>query len=116
VIRFPEQAEGPPPSRTKTDVTPLCRIQSNRKPRPSPGVDCTAAGTPDEIEICGNTALCDLDWELYSIYQVSKGTLDKNQQSQLAKDEIGWVKTRGQCRGDAPCIASAYKSRIDQLR
>jgi uncharacterized protein YecT (DUF1311 family) len=113
---IPKQAEGPSPSDTETEVTPLCKIQPNHKARPSPGVNCTATGTPDEVEICGNAGLCELDWQLYSFYQVAKARLDNNQQSKLAKDEIAWVKKRGECRSDGRCIAAAYKSRIDQLR
>ncbi|HLN37758.1 MAG TPA: peptidoglycan-binding protein [Xanthobacteraceae bacterium] len=118
----PTQTAGPPAStntassETKTEVTPLCKIQPNHKARPSPGVNCTATGTLDEVEICGNTDLCDLDWQLYSFYQVAKTGLDKNQLSQLAKAESAWVKKRGECASDARCIAKAYKLRIDQLR
>ena len=114
--RAPIQAEGPALSETKTEVTPLCKIQPNHRARPSPGVNCSATGTPDEVEICGNTDLCNLDWQLYSFYQVSKARLNKTQQSTLAKDESAWVKKRGECGSDARCIATAYKSRIDQLR
>jgi uncharacterized protein YecT (DUF1311 family) len=117
----PTQTAGPPAStttassETKTEVTPLCKIQPNHKARPSPGVNCTATGTLDEVEICGNTDLCDLDWQLYSFYQVAKTRVDKNQQTQLAKDESAWVKKRGECGSDVRCIAKEYKSRIDQL-
>lgn len=106
----------PTVSEAKVQSTPLCRIQANHKARPSPGVNCTATGAPDELEICGTTNLCDLDWQLYSVYQVVKTSLDKDQQSKLAKDESAWVKKRGECRSDANCIALAYRSRIDQLR
>lgn len=108
-------AGGPAVSEQQTQSIPLCKILPNRKPRPSPGVNCTATGTPDEVQICANTELCDLDWQLYSFYQVKKASLDKGQQDKLSKDESAWVRKRGDCR-DTPCIASAYRSRIDQLR
>lgn len=118
----PAQTAGSPAStktassETKTEVTPLCKIQPNHKARPSPGVNCTATGTRDEVEICGNTDLCDLDWQLYSFYQVAKTGLDKDQLTQLGKAESAWVKKRGECASDASCIAKEYKSRIDELR
>ncbi len=44
-----------------------------------------------------------------------RAPLDKDQQSKLAKDEGAWVKKRGDCKSDTSCIATAYRSRIDEL-
>ena len=82
------------PADTSGEIQPVsfCKIQPGHKAQPSPGVNCTAAGTADEVEICASTSLCELDWHLYSVYQVRKASLDKNQQGKLAKDEDAWVK------------------------
>ncbi len=87
----------------------------NRK-RPSPGVNCTGSGTPDETKICGSATLAELDWQLYDAYQASSARLDQNEQAKLAREEAAWVKQRGECQSDQDCIAEAYRSRIDQLR
>jgi uncharacterized protein YecT (DUF1311 family) len=97
-----------------TQTTP-CEIRPNQKPRPSPGVNCNASGTPDEIQICASASLCDLDWKLFSIYHELKSRLDENQQSKLLISETEWVKERGECQGDVACIAAKYQSRIDIL-
>src|SRR5215472_6923330 len=68
--------------------------------RPSPGVNCTGTGTPDEIAICGNATLIDLDWQLYDAYQASLKRLHQHQQAKLAREAGSWVKQRGECQRD----------------
>jgi len=83
--------------------------------RPSPGVNCTGGG-PDEVTICGNATLSDLDWRLYGVYQSLMKRLDQNQQTKLGREEVSWVKQRGECQSDVNCLTAAYKSRIGQLQ
>lgn len=99
---------------TKSDSPPTNSAQRNG--RPSPGVNCTGTGTPDEVTICGNATLINLDWQLYGVYQSLLKRLDQNQQAKLAREEGSWVKQRGECQKDVSCLAAAYKSRIDQLQ
>lgn len=84
--------------------------------RPSPGVNCTGTGTPDEVAICRNAELTDLDWKLYGVYQSLMKQLDKTRQAKLASEESAWVRQRGECKSDESCITTAYQSRIDQLQ
>jgi len=84
--------------------------------RPSPGVNCTGTGTPDEVAICADARLIDLDWQLYDLYHETLSALDKGQQTQLIHDESVWVTQRSACKGDANCLIEAYQLRIDQLK
>jgi uncharacterized protein YecT (DUF1311 family) len=99
---------------TKSDVPPTNSDQRNA--RPSPGVNCTGTGTPDEVAICGNATLIDLDWQLYGVYQALLKQSDQSQQTKLAREEGVWVKQRGECQRDISCLTAAYKSRIEQLQ
>jgi len=98
---------------TKSDSPPPNSDQN--RARPSPGVNCTG-GTPDEVTICGNATLSDLDWRLYGVYQSLMKRLDQNQQTKLGREEVSWVKQRGECQSDVNCLTAAYKSRIGQLQ
>jgi len=84
--------------------------------RPSPGVNCTGTGTPDEVAICADARLIELDWQLYDRYHETLSALDKGQQTQLIHDESVWVTQRSACKGDANCLIEAYQLRIDQLK
>jgi uncharacterized protein YecT (DUF1311 family) len=105
-----------PPTSSATQPTPSATQPTPpRHTRPSPGVDCTS-GTPDELEICGNASLIDLDWQLNDIYQALMERLDKDQKTQLTRDESAWVRQRLECQRDDSCLAAAYNSRIKQLQ
>lgn len=107
--------EPPPSPPTKNQSSSLCRIQANKKTRPSPGVNCTVSGSLDEVEICASVDLCELDWQLFSVYRIAMASLDKTDQVKLVKDEAAWVRKRGECKSNVSCIATAYKTRINQL-
>jgi uncharacterized protein YecT (DUF1311 family) len=99
---------------TKSDSLPVNTGQN--RTRPSPGVNCTGTGSPDEIEICRSATLMDLDWQLYGVYQALLKRLDQNRQTKLAQEESVWVSQRGECQKDVSCLTAAYKSRIAQLQ
>ena len=96
-------------------------LKSDTKPDqphrvPSPGVNCTGTGTPDEIEICRSAPLMELDWQLLNIYRDLLSRLDKGQRTKLAHEESAWVKQRGECGSDENCLIAQYKKRIFQLQ
>lgn len=111
----PAQTTAPLPQEKKTEL-PSPAKSDQTSARPSPGVNCTGTGTPDEIKICANAKLSDLDWRLYGVYQALSKRLDKDQRAKLASEESAWVRQRGECQSDERCITTAYKSRIDQLQ
>jgi uncharacterized protein YecT (DUF1311 family) len=99
-------------------TTELSSPPNGTHTRPSPGVNCSGKGTPDETVICGNAMLIDLDWQLHDLYGAVLKGLDNNkaQQTKLVHDETAWVALRNACKRDADCLVEAYKSRIDQLK
>jgi uncharacterized protein YecT (DUF1311 family) len=81
--------------------------------KPSPGVNCN--GTPDELAICSNAQLRDLDWRLHDLYAEKLKGIDQDQQAQLAREESRWVKQRNSCASSVDCLVTAYRLRMTQL-
>jgi len=105
-------ATAPPPAAT---APPPVSSSGQTHARPSPGVNCTGTGTPDEIKICGSATLIELDWQLHDIYQALFKRSDQHQQEQLKREENVWVQQRGRCQSDESCLIATYRSRIIQL-
>ena len=61
-VRVPAPAPGPVPIPIPAPTTVPAPPVTPSHSRPSPGVNC--AGTADEVTICGNQRLIDLDWQL----------------------------------------------------
>jgi uncharacterized protein len=82
--------------------------------KPGPWVDCN--GTPDEVEVCANAELSNLDRQLHDLYQVLMQRLDNDQQAKLKRDESAWLRERNECRSNVSYIVAAYNMRISQLK
>ncbi len=78
--------------------------------------DCARASAPDEIAICGNPELSELDVRMATLYAVRMKLPMLMGSRGAAKDEqVAFLATRGACGADASCIADAYRARIDAL-
>jgi uncharacterized protein YecT (DUF1311 family) len=101
----------PPPAPALSSVT----APSPAATSPSPAATAPPPVTPDEIKICGNATLIELDWQLHDIYQALFKRSDQHQQEQLKREENVWVQQRGRCQSDESCLIATYRSRIIQL-
>lgn len=111
----PQQIERPSPKAQPQSRLPQeANVDEQSGGPPGPGVNCS--GTPDEVEICNNPTLRDLDLKLYGIYQALLQKYDKSQQVKLKHDEVIWWKQRMQCRTDDRCLIDIYKKRIGELQ
>ena len=72
--------------------------------------DCGKASTSDEIAICGNGSLSDLDIALSSLYMELIHLVD------LKKDQVEWIKLRRLCEGGVDCLHFRYTYRIEELK
>lgn len=113
-----------PPAKTASDASTTREITaahaspspnptSFSHAKPSPGVNCN--GTPDELAICANAQLRDLDWQLHDLYAEKMKGIDQDQQAQLAHEESRWVKQRSSCASSVDCLVAAYRLRMSQL-
>ncbi|HEY2533624.1 MAG TPA: retroviral-like aspartic protease family protein [Xanthobacteraceae bacterium] len=77
---------------------------------------CHAAKTPDEVTICNNPALVDMDLKLNNLYSGYLAIASDAHRSQMIADEAAWARGRGACGSDVGCIAHAYLARFTYLR
>jgi uncharacterized protein len=79
--------------------------------------DCTKAATPDEIAICANPTLSNLDTVMATLYGVRMEIPMLMGAKGVAQDEQrGWLATRGTCGGNVACLQGAYQGRIGVLQ
>jgi uncharacterized protein len=81
-----------------------------------PGFDCAAATTVDEITICGNAALSQLDRQLETLYVALRENLTLGNRTALRDTQRFWLQKRNACGQNTQCIANLYRGRIPQLQ
>jgi len=78
--------------------------------------DCAKASTPDEIAICANPQLSNLDVQMATLYSVRMQLPMLMGARGAAQDEQRtWLATRTQCGANVACLQAAYASRIQQF-
>jgi uncharacterized protein len=79
--------------------------------------DCNKAATPDEIAICVNPGLSNLDTIMATLYGVRMEIPMLMGARGAAQDEQrAWLSGRGTCGSNLACLQSSYQSRIAQLQ
>src|SRR5262249_38123302 len=69
----------------------------------------------DEVAICGNFALAQLDRQLNDLYVAARGRLDPGQQLALRDSQRNWLRQRAACGRDVSCITRLYQERIPHM-
>ena len=104
----------------QTRIPQLRGMLAGGAPLPSTGSApadwCSNPRTPDEITICGNSALSQFDRQLGQLYIAVRTGLSLDQQSLLRDTQRAWLSQRSACGWNADCIARLYQTRIPQLR
>ena len=78
--------------------------------------DCGKAAAPDEIAICANPALSDLDVKMATLYGVRMQIPMLMGSKGAAKDEqTSWLQQRSSCGGNVQCLKKSYQARIRGL-
>ena len=85
-------------------------------PAQAQSFNCAKASTPDEVLICQNPYLADLDEQMASLYFTTRNRLSGNARRQIERDQKAWLEGRMRCGRDGPCIADAYNRRIVALQ
>jgi uncharacterized protein len=76
---------------------------------------CRSAKTPDEIAICQNKVLSELDEQMDTLFLARRAALSESQQALLTAQQQSWLRERMTCAADVSCIENAYRKRISQL-
>ena len=77
--------------------------------------NCNYAKLPDEVLICQNPYLGDLDEQMSALYFTVRNRLHGAARTQLKRDQTAWLKGRKTCGYDAACVENSYLQRIYQL-
>ena len=79
--------------------------------------DCAKAAKPDELAICANPALSDLDVEMATLSRVRMEIPMMMGAKGAAQDEeVAFLGRRGACGKNVACIAEAYRERVATLK
>lgn len=103
----PTQNNTPQPS-TQIDLP----LSASRKP----SFNCATDHEPDEVAICNNGTLSNLDLQLADLYRTLSDRLGKNQKARLIEEQRAWVQQRRSCQSNEPCLTKTYEARIAQLQ
>lgn len=85
-------------------------------PATAASFDCATNRAPDEAAICKDCELAQLDVKLAALYGVVTRLVGMGQRGTIQDDQRAWLVQRAACGGNTGCIASAYKTRIDQIQ
>jgi uncharacterized protein len=77
--------------------------------------NCRYAKTADEILICQDSRLAQLDEQLATIYSRLRNSVSPRERALLEGGEKRWLDARTACGRDAACISALYQQRIRQL-
>jgi len=84
-------------------------------PAEAASFDCARAARPDEKAVCANPKLSALDSLLGKAFEQALKTGDNGDRAKARADaRLSLTRRRG-CRGDAPCLMSAYVGVIEDL-
>ncbi|HHN72990.1 MAG TPA: hypothetical protein ENK13_02770 [Thermopetrobacter sp.] len=86
----------------------------------APAFDCTRAVAPDELAVCGDPLLSELDAIMTDFYRRLRHytrNFDNAMglQGQLVGEARDFLRRRAACGADRACLEKAYRARIRQL-
>lgn len=77
--------------------------------------DCDRARTSDEIAICNNRELNDLDVKMATMFDIAKGFVLMGQRGAMQDDQREWLAQRRRCGASVGCLRRFYRKRIGEL-
>jgi len=101
-------------------VTFLSLFSAGMRTATAQSFDCRRAVTPDEVAICSNPLLGELDEIMADFYRRLRhytGNFDNAMglQGQLVNEARDFLRRRAACGADEQCLEQAYRTRIRQL-
>ncbi|MHA7970814.1 lysozyme inhibitor LprI family protein [Rhizobium sp. CAU 1783] len=78
--------------------------------------DCNRQGlAADEVAICENRDLNDLDVKMVTTFELISGLLPMGNRGELQDQQSAWLRQRQDCGADVDCLERAYEDRITQI-
>lgn len=87
------------------------------QPLQAASFDCRTPGlAPDEVAICQNIDLNDMDVRMVTTFELLREVLPMGSRGALETSQIEWLEKRRACEANLDCLAAAYASRMAELR
>lgn len=84
-------------------------------PATAASFSCAGVSAPDEVAVCGNCELAQLDVQMATLYRVITKLVGMGQRGLIQDEQRAWLAQRSQCGGDIACVRTAYETRIRQI-
>lgn len=82
----------------------------------SASFDCNKAAAPDEIAVCKDRGLSDLDVKMATIYDIVQKLVAMGTRGDLQDQQRAFLADRAACGADDACIRKLYDARISVLQ
>ena len=78
--------------------------------------NCRLARSPDEVAICQDAELSQLDEQMSSLYFSVRNRESNRGSAELEHEQVDWLASRRVCGRDFRCLRAAYNVRINDLK
>jgi uncharacterized protein len=86
-------------------------------PAQAASFDCAKARAPDEVAVCGNSVLSELDTEMSALwFAFSKVPVGMGSNGARRDEAEEFLKARSACGGDVACLQRIYQARVRTLK
>lgn len=90
-------------------------VLSASAPASAASFDCSQAREPDDIAICNDRELNDMDVRMTTLLDIAKGFVLMGERGALQDDQRNWLADRRRCGADVACLRRSYRKRIGEL-
>jgi len=98
-------------------LLPVLALFAFGTPAQAASFDCAKARSPDEIAICGNRVLSELDTEMSALwFSYSRVPMLMGGNGARHDEADEFLKARGACGADVACLRPLYQARIKTLK
>jgi uncharacterized protein len=78
--------------------------------------DCNKASAMDELAICSDRELSELDVRMAVWFEAITGLVPMGTRGAIQDEQLEWLKSRASCNSDRACLRAEYLARIEALK
>ena len=78
--------------------------------------DCNKASAMDELAVCNDRELSELDIRMATMFDLITGLVPMGTRGAIQDEQLAWLKERTACASDRSCLRRSYRTRIDALQ
>jgi uncharacterized protein len=77
--------------------------------------DCNKAAAMDELAVCNDRELSELDVRMATWFEAITGLVPMGTRGAIQDEQLEWLKARAACNSDKRCLRQEYLARIEAL-